>query len=310
LVLKALLHARKMRPDVVVVINVDALVSAPLLLRHCRASLVYYALEYTTRPEHVNVEKARLRNCVDCLIDVEETRLAMRLARAGADMPAVTLWNAPRSGLPEPKGEALTQALIKTGVDPARRRVLLYSGSYQRCASLEHLVSWAAANLDASFLFVLLITGEVPDTLLRATSAAPRNVCLLRGVPPDRVLDYVKDATVALLPYCDEEDPNVCYCSPQKLFDCLVCGVPFVGSQRPLVQRVAADSGAGVCTDIMDAQKLLAAVRAIADDQSTAEQMGRQGRAAYLHMYNFDFCAAKFADWLQEARAPRRLRHS
>jgi glycosyltransferase involved in cell wall biosynthesis len=50
-----------------------------------------------------------------------------------------------------------------------------------------------------------------------------------------------------------------------------------------------------------DAQKLLAAVKAIADNQDTAEQMGRRGRAAYLRKYNFDFCAAKFADWLEEA---------
>lgn len=111
-------------------------------------------------------------------------------------------------------------------------QLVIYAGSYQKYACLDNIIH-ACAGFKDNVKLILMAYG-LPDNLRQI----PNNCVVVPPVKGDGFYNWLVDADCALLPYEDESDFNVKNCSPQKIFDCYCVGVPFVASNRPIINKI------------------------------------------------------------------------
>ena len=70
---------------------------------------------------------------------------------------------------------------------------------------------------------------------------------------------------------------NYYYSQPIKMYEYMAAGIPFICSNFPMWEKVANDSGAGICVDPMDSGMLSQAIGELLSNRNKAEQMGKQG---------------------------------
>ena len=209
----------------------------PLYKKVFRSEVIYYSLEYH---QFSGIAKHMLRTCVDKIIDVEKNRLARLLGDNGLLIPSIVVHNMPHLHK-QPHGGRLRNYL-KThhGLDN-KTPIAIYAGSYQPYVCMERIVD--AARLLSGKGCVVLMSYNIPTTIV---SHVPDNVYVVPPVSGDDFYDWLCDADCALLPYESSTNFNVQFCSPQKIYDCYLTGVPFIASKRPIIeQALAKDSSIG-----------------------------------------------------------------
>lgn len=268
------------KKDVVVCIGSPLLPIAALYKLVSRTRFVYYALEYI---EYGRIHGSIVSRLVDRYIDVEENRCKKVYADMRLSVPSMVVYNVPSLAKYAPKRGKLRQYLkVRYGATGAEK-ILIYAGSYQWYAQIENLVKASERFTDNIFL-VLMISWGLPDALKKAVSLRHCKI-----VPPqsgEEFFDWLSDADCALLPYEDENEFNVRYCSPQKLFDCFLVGVPFLASDRPLIRKVLAQNPeAGILCDFSNVDAICAAVpKAV---MLKNEECSRRMRAMCREKYNY-----------------------
>ena len=70
---------------------------------------------------------------------------------------------------------------------------------------------------------------------------------------------------------------NYYYSQPIKMYEYMAAGIPFICSNFPLWEKVANDSGAGICVDPMDPEMLSEKINDLLSNRNKAEQMGKNG---------------------------------
>jgi len=125
-------------------------------------------------------------------------------------------------------------------------KVVLFHGWLASGRNLEHLVD-AFRLLPAEHVLVLLGFGDYGAELLARAEAAncADRVFLLDAVPQTEVLYYVASADLGVIPYAPI-DRNSYFCSPNKLFDFLLCEVPVLGYDSPFLAKTLSGRGVGV----------------------------------------------------------------
>lgn len=232
----------------VIAINGVSLFAGVLCKLIRRRRLVYYSLEYSTPSPMM---RWIMRHCVDVYVDVEENRRQRFLRECGATIPKCVVNNMPLQGAAKMNGGRLRAFLAKDYPLLRNRKIVIYAGSFQRYARLPLLIK--VAGECAGQLALVLMTYNLPEDLKRCL---PSNVFLAPCVA-DGFYDWLSDADLALLPYEDPSDFNVLNCSPQKLFDCYACGVPYLASARPLIKKtLSVYPSAGRLVDFTDAGML------------------------------------------------------
>lgn len=228
-----LLRAIFVRRDVIVAIGRPSLLLVKVLSLFSRCKVIYYSLEYSVFSGR---DKAIIRKCVDKIIDVEENRLERLLKDNALSVSSMVVYNMPHLHA-LPKGGKLHKYLKETRGIPVTAKVAVYAGSYQSYACVNQIIE-AARKLPAG-AYVVFMTYNLPKNV---KDLAPGNVIVVPPVSGDEFYEWLADADCALLPYESESDFNVQYCSPQKIFDCYLVGVPFVASVRPIVMNTIAAS--------------------------------------------------------------------
>lgn len=228
-VLRLVFRSVFLRKDIIVCIGGPSLIIGGLYKKIFRCEVVYYALEYSN--VHSCVDNWVLTKCIDKYIDVEENRCHRALREIGReDIPNLVIHNMPMLH-GEVHGGALRQYLQeKYNVGPSAK-IAIYAGSYQDYACLGQIV--AAAKLLPDGYVVVLMAFGLPESLTRGSN----NCYIVPPVRGDAFYDWLADADCSLLPYESESDFNVKNCSPQKIFDCYLAGVPYLASRRPIVLR-------------------------------------------------------------------------
>lgn len=279
------------RCEVVVAINPYVLAPAALLARHHRAKLVYYTLELCPTARARNRERALCARHADMIWSVESNRLALLTDGLSRPVPGFVVYNTPRAGLgTEPRGRLREYLRASCGVTD-EQRLVVYCGSHQRYSCLESLVA-GSADWHPRLRLVLMLTGEIGGGLASLIREHTPRVCVVPPVPHAELFSWLRDADLGLLPYEDEGDTNVRYCSPQKMFDYLACGVPFVGSPRPLIEEVVRTTAAGVCVSMSDPEAVRQALDALVGEAGALARMSANARAAYERQYNYDALVA------------------
>lgn len=271
--------------SIVVCIGKPMLVLAGLYRVVFGAKLVWYSLEYSKLGM---VDRFVYQHFVKGYIDVEANRRDAIFAEYGKKEISLVCHNMPQLREKPPTGGRLREYIANIpGVESATK-IVIYAGSYQKYACLGKIIE-ASQNFPENVKLVVMAYG-IPEELKYLSP----NCIFVPPVGGEAFYDWLADVDCALLPYESETDFNVMNCSPQKLFDCYVAGVPFVASDRPLVRRVLeADICAGELCDFTSGENIVGAVGKVIN-RKTIVSAGM--RRLYLERFNYGAMSGRIAD--------------
>ena len=148
-------------------------------------------------------------------------------------------------------------------------KVLLYQGGFARNRGLDKLVS-AAPLLPEGWVLVMMGWGQFEQTLKRLAERLDpvgKHVRFLPGAPQTELRHWTAGASLEIIPY-----ENVClnhwFCTPNKLWEYPVAGVPILASPFPEMQKIIEENEIGVLLDDPPSPEFLArTVSALSDEK-------------------------------------------
>jgi glycosyltransferase involved in cell wall biosynthesis len=169
-------------------------------------------------------------------------------ARKGEPVPApLILENAAPYRAGSQKGTWLRERL---GL-PAGTRIALYQGGITKHRNVESVVAMARL-LDERWAVAILGDGAYAEELARRADPLARGrLHFLKAVPQAELLEVTASADVGLIPY-KAIDVNNRYCSPNKLYEFIQAGVPWVANDLPFLGAKTRALGCGWVLDFED----------------------------------------------------------
>lgn len=86
---------------------------------------------------------------------------------------------------------------------------------------------------------------------------------------------------------------------PNKMFEYMSAGLPFVASDFPLWKKIAEKWNCGICASPSDPDAVAEAMNRLLSDRALAQEMGHNGRKAVLEEYNWDVEEKKLLELYQ-----------
>jgi glycosyltransferase involved in cell wall biosynthesis len=181
---------------------------------------------------------------------------------------------------------------------PPEQPIVLYQGAFTPHRGIEPMVRALAEPELRGAAGVFLGFGPMRDWLL-AQSQRPElagRMHVLEAVPPDELLEWTASADVTGAPI-ERVNLNHWYSTPNKLFESMAAGVPFVSSDFPERGRIIRDSGAGVLCDPGDIRSVAQAFASVLT-LSPPERLEfrRRCRQAALDRYNWETEVARLVE--------------
>ena len=131
---------------------------------------------------------------------------------------------------------------------PAEKRILLYQGALSLYRNLEDLIAAMAAVQSEDIVLVIMGPGAerraALEGIARDGGTLGQRVLFHDPVPQGVLLSYTADAEVGIVPY-PAVDLNSRYCTPNKLFEFIVAGVPILANDLPELRKFVHDTGFG-----------------------------------------------------------------
>ena len=181
------------------------------------------------------------------MITVNQSIAAELVQRYAIPLPEVIL-NCPdvaTDRLPLPQADLLRQEL---GI-PDGLAILLYQGNIGRPRHLENLVQAMALVEHRDIAFVLMGRGNgLKKELMRITKShglLNRRIFFHEPVPVQHLLSYTASADAGIISY-PNLGLNKYYCTPNKLFEFIVAGLPILANDLPELNRFVAQQGIGM----------------------------------------------------------------
>lgn len=253
------------------------------------AKLIWYSLEYSQLGV---IERLVYKKCVSGYIDVEENRRDAVFSQYGAKAVSLVCYNMPHLHKTPVSGGALRRYLAEKHGFSGNEQLVVYAGSYQKYACLENIVR-ASVNFHTDMKLVLMAYG------LPGGICAESNNCIV--VPPvtgEEFYNWLADADCALLPYETDHDFNVMNCSPQKIFDCYCVGVPYVASNRPIVNKIlAVDASVGEVCDFNNPNDICSKIQMVSDRKAVVHEVMRQ---IHINKLNYDVMRIEFKRMMED----------
>ena len=186
---------------------------------------------------------------------------------------------------------------------PEDRSIALYHGGFSANRGLHQLVESIAHLPDVTL--VLMGYGPLEQSLRgRADELGLKDsVVIADAVPTDRLIDVVSSADVGVMPI---QGTILSYylALPNKLFECLMAGLPVAVSDLPEMARIVKEHRVGETFNPDDPKDIARAVRAILTSPGYRE-MKMRARKIALESYNWDVEARNFGDAYASALASR-----
>ena len=184
---------------------------------------------------------------------------------------------------------------------PEDRSIALYHGGFSANRGLHQLVESIAHLPDVTL--VLMGYGPLEQSLRgRADELGLKDsVVIADAVPTDRLIDVVSSADVGVMPI---QGTILSYylALPNKLFECLMAGLPVAVSDLPEMARIVKEHQVGETFNPDDPKDIARAVRAILTSPGYRE-MKMRARKIALESYNWDVEARNFGDAYASALA-------
>jgi glycosyltransferase involved in cell wall biosynthesis len=225
----------------------------------------------------------RCSRFVDAFITINES-IAKYLGEKYPKLPkAVILMNAtlPDDGnQPEYDGRLHRAAAIDL-----QTKILLYQGGFSGHRGLEKLVT-GAAGLPSGWILVMMGWGSLEPKLRKIAKTVDPNGEKVRFIPaapqPELAL-WTAGGTVGVIPY-----ENVClnhwYCTPNKLWEYPIAGVPILASPFPELKRIVEGEGVGWSLgEPFRAEDLIDLITGITETELTSRRIACQRFIATNH---------------------------
>jgi len=167
---------------------------------------------------------------------------------------------------------------------PKGARYLLYHGGITPGRNLERLFEQFVRAAPPGIHLVMLGYGDYFEKFARLSAAARAAVTVHQTVPQDDLVDWVGQALGCVIPYLTAEKAYE-YAMPNKLFDCIEMGVPFIANQsllsiRDLVREYPIGYLGPMDTDDQMHQTLIEGLRFV-DARSDLSKAFAETRARY-----------------------------
>lgn len=178
-------------------------------------------------------------------------------------------------------------------------RLILYHGTVTEGCGVEAAIR-ALRLMGPRHVLVVLGWAWRQDLLehLAETEGVASQVRFLHGVPQDEMFRLIASADVGVVPTEPNTVGNV-HGIPNKLFECLMGGLPVAASDVPEVAQIVRRTGAGVLYPArldQDPEPLADAVRALLDDRSLHETCREACLAAARAEFNWDKEGVRLVD--------------
>jgi glycosyltransferase involved in cell wall biosynthesis len=186
---------------------------------------------------------ARLSGDVDGFITINDSIADCMLRRYPKFPPAVIIKNAARLPAAEVSddGRLRRAAALEHG-----RKVLLYQGGFARFRGLETVVR-SAALLPPEWCLVMMGWGNLEASLRSIALLVDPGGGRIRFVPPapqGELAQWTAGATLGVIPY-ENNCLNHWFCTPNKLWEYPLAGVPILASPFPELRKVLEEHGVG-----------------------------------------------------------------
>jgi glycosyltransferase involved in cell wall biosynthesis len=175
----------------------------------------------------------------------------------------------------------------------ASRPVLLHHGSLSEGRGIRTTID-ALRALPQDVALVLLGDGPLVPWI-REQQADPELVGRLFWHPAvglDELLSWVVDADLGVMLF-EPLELNFMYATPNRLFDCILTGVPILASDFPEFRRIVKGEGFGEVCDPRDTRSIVESVRRLLDAPGVLVAIQERARAAAQSTYNWDAQAAQ-----------------
>lgn len=175
------------------------------------------------------------------------------------------------------------------------RRILLYQGGFAPHRGLESLVQ-AAGQLPSNWGLVMMGWGRTERQLRRLAARVDpesQRIRFIPGAPQDELRDWTSGAHLGIIPY-ENTCLNHWYCTPNKLWEYPIAGVPILVSPFPELKAIAVYEGVGqVLPDVLTGKSLAALVSSIDDEQLDRMQ---EACARFVAKDNWDVYGDRLVD--------------
>jgi glycosyltransferase involved in cell wall biosynthesis len=175
------------------------------------------------------------------------------------------------------------------------RRLILYQGGVQPERGLTELVqALALLPEDHVLIFLGFNLGNYQETIHREIDRLklqPR-VHLLDALPREELLDATASADVGVQLLAGL-NLNHRLTLPNKLFEYMMAGLPFISTDWPEVGRVVRQTGAGVAITAITPEAIAAGIRQVLTDPAQYMNMREAGLAAARTEFNWERQASK-----------------
>ncbi|HEV7689368.1 MAG TPA: glycosyltransferase family 4 protein [Hyphomonadaceae bacterium] len=185
-------------------------------------------------------------------------------------------------------------------------RIVMYQGWMSAERGIDKLVR-AAAHFPPNVRLVLVGYGAVEDELKKISeeqgTARDGRVVFFGRVEPEDLAPLTAEADLGVIPY-EAVDLNHYYCSPNKLFEFVMAGVPFVANDLPYLRLMCETHGIGQVVDLKSEEALARAVREILGDEKRYAEM-REAAVRARKVLNWEVEGAKLVDLYNQKISPR-----
>ncbi|RJP50886.1 MAG: glycosyltransferase [Anaerolineaceae bacterium] len=163
-------------------------------------------------------------------------------------------------------------------------KIVVYAGAINPGRHIEEIVE-SISLLPPDFVFAIVgfVTNDYRKSLelLINRLGIHQRVAFLPPVKWSDISDYISTADCALALY-EMNSLNNCYCSPSKLFDAIMAGLPVIGTDTPLMREVLSTHDVGMCISHINASSIATAIRTIVERKdllllkSRLRELGRE----------------------------------
>lgn len=249
------MEALKYPSKVYVAHDLPVLPAALMAAQQYGSLLVYDAHELYPEQHHFGQERTKLYTEVeiilapmaDKIITVNESIAHEMQKRYGVELPEVIL-NCPEVNLSSFNLSSKKLLREKLGI-PDGHFILLFQGSLSLNRNLENLICAMSMIEREDVTLVILGPGDEKRNELIETAKENhilnKKVFFHPAVSQLELLQYTASADAGIIPY-PHIDLNSYYCSPNKLFEFIVAGVPILGNDSPELNRFVSGQGIGL----------------------------------------------------------------
>lgn len=206
---------------------------------------------------------------------------------------------------PELFGQELPREAARKTLDlPMDRKIVVYSGNLQPNRGIEYILQLADYFHDVLFLLV----GGDPDRKKYYERVCFErhisNIQLVGHQPHNQVPVYLQAADILLAMWSDQV-PTIQYCSPLKVFEYLMAGIPMVVPGYPTILEVVEDRVDSFVAQPDNPQSFREILQlALQADEATREEITANARQKAIKQYSWDHRAAALIRQIPNALRP------